>query len=130
MAGRPASEKPTDTEMLMLHILWEQGEQSVDQLRDYFLSQGTKRSESGIRTILKAMIGKGQLSTTVRDRVTYYSPAISQYEAEEQFFSHMIRRVFEGDREAFILRAFDASDISLSEIERLLKEARAKATRS
>ena len=119
MAGRPATATPTDWEMDLLHLFWENGSLTVDDVREILRAKKLKRSDSSIRTTLKAMVQKGLLKTELKDRVTYYAAAVKQERIEKKFFNHIIDSMFKGNQAAFILRALDESNITPEVVENL-----------
>lgn len=130
MPGRPASETPTDWEIRLLHLFWEEGALTVDQVREHLRSKRIKRSESALRTILKAMAEKGLLNTESKERTTYYSAAYAKPQMEKKFFSHIAKTLFHGNQQAFVLRALDESAMTpemIDELEAIIKKHKKNA---
>lgn len=110
--GRPEKEIPTDWELFLLQILWEHGPTKVDDIREILRSQNIKRSESSLRTILLIMQNKGLVQGIILDRITHYEPIVSRLAIEKKFFRHLVKSLFKGNQEEFLLRVMDESKVN------------------
>lgn len=119
--GRPEKVTPTDWELNLLQILWELNRANVDEIREYLRAKGVKRSDSSLRTILRIMLGKGLVKAESVDRTTYYTAAIKKPLMEKQYFRHLVKNLFRGNRELFALRVLDETEIT-EELVQKMKE--------
>lgn len=125
--GRPASANPTDWEMVLLNILWENGTSSVDEVREILRNRGIKRSESAIRTVLQAMVEKELVKGEAEGRTTFYSAAVQRQKVEKNVLTHLIQTVFGGNEMGFLFRALDESTVTPDVVEKMkdmLKKAK------
>lgn len=117
--GRPELETPTDWELFLLHVLWEHGSSKVDDIREILRAQNIKRSDSALRTILRIMNTKGIVKGVVKDRTTYYEPAVTRPAMEKRFFKHLVKSLFKGNNEEFILRALDETKVTEDVVDKM-----------
>lgn len=121
MVGRPESETPTDWELNLLHILWKIGSSKSDDIREYLRSKGVKRSDSALRTILRIMVRKGLVNAKQVERTFYYEAAVKRNTVEKRYFRHLIKSLFKGNREEFVLRVLEESDVDANLVEKMKK---------
>jgi len=127
--GRPESETPTDWELNLLHILWKIGSSKSDDIREYLRAKGVKRSDSALRTILRIMVRKGLVHAKQVERTFYYEAAVKKPAVEKRFFRHLIKSLFKGNREEFVLRVLEEADIDADVIEKMKKTIKGQKDR-
>lgn len=123
--GRPASENPTDWELVLLNILWEYGQASVDDIREILRSRGIKRSDSALRTILRIMRNKGLVRGEVVERTTIYQPAVKKPAVQKKMTRHLLNTLFLGNKEEFVLHVlseYSASPEIVAQMETMVKD--------
>jgi predicted transcriptional regulator len=118
----PASRRPTDAELAILHVLWDHGPMSV---RDVQLVLDREKP-TGYTTALKLM----QIMTTkglvVRDdsaRPQIYRASATRAHTQRQLLRDLARRAFGGSVNALVLQALATKRSSAEQmqaIERLL----------
>ena len=116
--------KPTDSELQILQVLWENGPMTVRDLNDKF----NKQRRVGYTTSLKMMqimTEKGLLTrdTTLRSHV--YTPAFQPEDVQSNIMDHILKTVFKGDRSRLVQQALgnhDVSDEELSELKALIQK--------
>ena len=59
---RPASEKPTELELLFLKILWQSAPRPVREIRDALAESGRDIAHTSVITTLNTMVEKGYLN--------------------------------------------------------------------
>ena len=123
MAGRKAK-RPTDAELVILNVLWEQGQATVRQVNRTL--NETRRT--GYTTTLKqmqVMTGKGLLSRDESRRPQVYRPAFSQNKTRRQLVEHLMDGAFGGSVSKLVLQVLRTKDINpreLSRVETLLNK--------
>ncbi len=125
--SRPTSPTPTDWELVLLNILWDEGPLSVDDVRETLRTRDIKRSESAIRTVLQAMVDKGLVKGKAEGRTTFYSAALPRQRVEKKVMRHLIDTVFGGNEIGFLFRALDESKVTtdvVEEMKTMLKKAK------
>ena len=116
--------KPTESEMEILQILWEEGPSTVREVHE--ILSGTK--ESGYTTTLKLMQimhDKGMLSRNDEAKTHIYSALIKKESVQKQVVGNMIKGLFKGSSAKLVMHALGnhrASSEEISEIKKYLDE--------
>jgi len=116
--------KPTESELDILKILWENGDCTVRQVHEVFASN----KEIGYTTTLKLMQimhAKGLLERDERSKTHIYKALVSRDKAEKQMLNKIIKDVFDGSAARLVMQALgnhQASDTELEKIKQLLNE--------
>jgi predicted transcriptional regulator len=116
--------KPTESEMEILQILWEEGPSTVREVHE--ILSGTK--ESGYTTTLKLMQimhDKGMLSRNDESKTHIYSALIKKESVQKQVVENMIKGLFKGSSAKLVMHALGnhrASSEEISEIKKYLNE--------
>jgi predicted transcriptional regulator len=122
--SRPLS-RPTDAELEILRVLWQQGPATVRQVHEALAAT----RDTGYTTTLKLMqimADKGLVSRDESTRTHVYAARVSQEHTERQLVNDLVERAFGGSAAALVLRALSSrktSDAELREIRRLIDEA-------
>jgi BlaI family transcriptional regulator, penicillinase repressor len=114
--------RPTEGELELLEILWEQGPATV---RELFDEVNVKRPVvyTGVLKLLQIMTEKGLVVRDERERAHVYRPAISQADTEHRFLRELSDRFFAGSAAQLALRALEmetASEEELTAIRKLI----------
>jgi len=110
--------KPTDGELEILNLLWENGAMTVRAVND-------KRNEHrrvGYTTSLKMMqimTEKGLLTRDTAQRSHIYTPALRPEDLQGNILDHVLHTVFMGDRSRLVLQALGNHEITSEELEEL-----------
>jgi BlaI family penicillinase repressor len=110
--------RPSEGELEILNVLWEQGPCSVQQVHDVV---GAAR-ETGYTTILKLlqiMYGKGLVRRDETRRQHIYEAAISLEQARGHFFDDLLARVFSGSATKLVLHALSSRKPSKSDLKQI-----------
>lgn len=119
MARRPSS-KPTEVELQILGVLWQQGPSTVRAVHNAL--DGDR--DTGYSTTLKmmqVMTDKGLLIKDDSQRPQVYRPSLTQEQAQTQFVDDLIQRVFGGSADKLVLRAINSRHVSPEDIEQIKK---------
>lgn len=116
--------RPTEAELELLGILWEQGPATV---RELFEAVNRHRTVvyTGVLKLLQIMTEKGLVQRDERERAHVYRPAVSQADTEVRFLRELSERFFSGSAAQLALRALEmekASDSELDAIRRLIAQ--------
>ncbi len=120
--------KPTESELDILAILWEKQSATVREVHEMI----TLHKEAGYTTTLKLMQIMFEKELVTRDsshKTHVYSPAVSKEKTQKQFMTRMINSLFSGSSTQLVLQALgnkDASEKELLEIEFLIQELKKK----
>lgn len=117
MARRKAK-RPTDAELVILNVLWEQGQATVRQVNRTL----NEARPTGYTTTLKqmqVMTGKGLLSRDESRRPQVYRPAFSQNKTRRQLVEHLMEGAFGGSVSKLVLQVLRTKDVSAGELLRV-----------
>lgn len=112
---------PTELELLILKILWEQSPQTARQIRDALAAGGRDLAHTSVITTLQKMVDKKQLQQLdpVEGKAFRFAPLASDELVTRGMLGEFVDRVFDGSAEAVMLRLFDSSDLDEDAIKRL-----------
>ncbi len=121
-AKRPR--KPTDAELALLRVLWDQGPSTVREV----LEAQTPAKRPGYTTVLKLlqiMTEKGWVTRDTRSHSHVYRAAASEERTQRGLVRDLVDRAFGGSPQRLVLQALTerkASAEELEEIRKLLEE--------
>jgi predicted transcriptional regulator len=118
------SPKPTEGELAILQVLWQKGPSTVRQVHE---SLDAVRA-TGYTTTLKLMqimAEKGLVARDQSSRTHTYTARLPQAQAQRQFVTDMIAKVFGGSSAKLVMHALSthtASKEELAEIRQLIED--------
>lgn len=118
--ANPKILKPTDSELDILHILWEKETATVREVHD----QLSLNKESGYTTTLKLlqiMFEKGLVSRDDSNKTHIYKPLVSREKTQKQFLNKMIDTLFAGSSTQLVLQALGNQKASQDDLEEIQK---------
>lgn len=116
--------KPTESEMEILQVLWEEGDSTVREVHEIL----SAKKDAGYTTTLKLMQimhDKGLLNRNDEAKSHIYTAAVKKESMQKQAVSKMINGMFKGSPAKLIMHALGnhrASKEELAEIKEYLKE--------
>jgi predicted transcriptional regulator len=120
---RPSSEHPTELELQILKILWDQSPRTVREVRDALAERGRDLAHTSVITTLGTMVQKGQLEklSPREGKAFRFSPLLAHEDVSSGMLGDLVTRVFDGSAEAVMLSLFDVADLDERELGRLRK---------
>ena len=118
MPGKQTTPNPTQGELAILRVLWEQGPSTVRAVWEKLNSQ----SGTGYTTALKLMqimAQKGLVSRDESQKTHVYRAAIAKANTERRLVRDVLDRVFGGSAERLVMRALEEKDITPDELARI-----------
>ena len=116
--------RPTDAELAILRVLWEQGPATVRQVHETL----AESRETGYTTTLKLMqimAEKGLVTRDESSRTHVYAARLTRDETQRQLVTDLVDRAFGGSAAALVLQALSAHPASaeeLAEIQKLIAD--------
>ena len=110
--------KPTDSELEILHILWEKGASSVRYINDLL----NTRREVGYTTTLKLMQIMNEKGLVKRDtaaKTHIYKAVVRENETKNNLISDFINVAFQGSAMNLVMQALGNSSSSVEELSEL-----------
>lgn len=117
------SNKPTDSELAILRVLWQRGPSTVKEVRQVL--ESTRRT--GYTTVLKfmqIMVEKGLVSRDESSFAHVYRARIPQEQTQRTLVADLLERAFGGSTSRLVLQALatkKATPAELAEIRKILK---------
>lgn len=117
------AESPTELELLILKVLWDQSPLTASQIREALESRGRSLAHTSVITVLQRMVAKKQLQQLdpVEGKAFRFEPLITDQQVTRGMLGEFVDRVFDGSAEAVMLSLFDASELDEDAIKRLRK---------
>lgn len=118
--------RPTDAELAILRVLWENGPSTVRHVHDAL----AEARETGYTTTLKLMqimAEKGLVTRDESSRTHIYTARVARDITQRQLVSDLMDRAFGGSAAALVLQALSAhptSNEELAEIKKLIEDYR------
>ena len=122
--ARPKSNEPTDRELALLEVVWEQGPCTVRDVHET-LSQTEKVGRTSVLKMMQIMHDKGLLTRDESSFSHVYAATKGREEVQTQMVSHFMQRVFGGSASSLMARALSvkgASKKDREKIQNLLEE--------
>lgn len=111
--------KPTESELEVLALIWQQGPQTVREIHD----QIKLNREIGYTTTLKIMQimhEKGMLTREKNGKSHLYTAKESQGKTKNSIVSRMLTTVFQGSTKDLVMQAIGSSEPSKEELDEII----------
>lgn len=111
---------PTDRELTILHILWENGPSTVREVNKAM----NDKEETGYTTTLKLMqimVDKGLLICDKSQWRHVFKPALTREKTQKRLVSNLLDKAFAGSAEHLVMQALSVKSISAQELARIRK---------
>ena len=121
---RPTSSQPTEVELLILSILWEQGPSTARQIHNRLAEERDTNYSTSVK-MLSVMLEKRLVKRDESVRPQVFRPAASQERTQKRMLKDLIQRAYDGSAGSLVLQALasqKASPEELAEIRQLLSE--------
>ena len=116
---------PTDSELEILQVLWQNGSQTVRFINDALNDKrDAGQKEIGYTTTLKLMqimLDKGLLERDIIERSHIYKPAVNEKTTQEQVLHSVVNNAFNGSASTLVMRALGSNNTSREELEKIKK---------
>jgi predicted transcriptional regulator len=121
-------QQPSDFELEILQILWENGPSTVRFVND-MLNRNRKVGYTTSLKIMQIMLEKKLLSRDESERSHIYEPSIEQNALQDRLINKILSSAFGGSASRLVMQTLgshDASKEELEEIRKLLEELEKK----
>ncbi|HET7176736.1 MAG TPA: BlaI/MecI/CopY family transcriptional regulator [Gammaproteobacteria bacterium] len=96
--------EPTEAELEILRVLWQQGDCTVRQVHEV-LAHENPVAYTTVLTTLQIMHQKGLVKRDESARAHIYAASLSQRRAQKRFLGKLLHRVFEGSAAELVMQA-------------------------
>ena len=116
----PLCDKITDSELLIMQVLWEQGESmSLTALRKA-VQERSGWEQSTVKTLIRRLCDKGALSQEKRE-VYYYAPTLSEQEYNAAATESFLHRIYRGSARKLVAALVEKNDLTETDVAELLE---------
>ncbi len=116
---RPASDNPTELELLILRVLWRESPLPVREIRQRLADEGRDIAHTSVITTLNIMVRKKYLQRTKHKNAFLFQPRVSQEKVAQGMLGDVVDRVFDGSATAVMLSLFSRSEVNQAELKEL-----------
>ena len=116
--------RPTDGELQILQVLWNQGPSTVKEVNE-FLSEDREVGYTTTLKIMQIMHDKGLLSREKDGRTHIYKAKVSREQTQSQMVNKLLNTAFKGSAAQLVMSALgnhETSEEELDKIRRFLDE--------
>ncbi len=117
--ARPASKYPTELELQILKVLWQQSPLLARDVQAALATDGRDLAKTSIITTLNTMVVKQYLTRTKQANMYLFTPRITASEVGDRVLGDVVDRVFDGSTSAVLLKLFDVKDVDANELKEL-----------
>lgn len=117
--ARPPSKYPTELELQILKVLWQQSPLLARDVQTALANDGRDLAKTSIITTLNTMVTKRYLTRVKQANMYLFSPRISASEVGERVLGDVVERVFDGSTSAVLLKLFDVKQVDADELKEL-----------
>ena len=126
------TDKPTELELRLLKILWDDAPLPVREIRQRLADQGHDVAHTTVITVLNIMVDKKYLRRRKQKNAFLFSPRVKRVNVVGEMLGDLLDRAFDGSPRDLMLSLFETSDVDddeLREIKRLIdRKAKEKRT--
>lgn len=105
--ARPKAKELTERELEIMHIFWESGEMTAQEVRNQLAASGRDLAYTTVATLVRILLDKDFLTQTHDVRPFRFQPARSFEDVSGSLIRDLVERVFGGSREQLLLRLMD-----------------------
>ncbi|MGE5358824.1 MAG: BlaI/MecI/CopY family transcriptional regulator [Bacteroidales bacterium] len=116
----PKLPKPTDAELAILAVLWEQGPSTVRQIQEV-MDRARPTGYTTVLKLLQIMTDKGLVQRDERERSHVYRPRLSQDQTQRQLLGDLLDRAFAGSTARLVMQALSSRKASAEELAAIRK---------
>ena len=111
-------QKPTASELEILHVLWNRGPSTVREVLDS-LNEKKDMGYTGVLKLLQIMTAKGTVRRDESQRAHVYEAFRPAEQTKRQLASDMLQRVFQGSASQLMMHALAGQKTSARDIEEI-----------
>jgi predicted transcriptional regulator len=121
--ARKRSSTLTEREAQILEVVWRLGEATAEEVRE---ALPDAIHDSTVRTLLRVMVGKGQLALKQRRKAYVYRPRLDRLVAQKHALRDVIGRFFGGSARDLVVRLVEDEQLTPEDLAMLQTMPRRK----
>jgi BlaI family penicillinase repressor len=121
---RRASSQPTEVELKILRVLWEQGPSTAREIHNH-LAESRQTNYSTTVKMLSVMLAKKLVTRDETVRPQLFQPAATRDRTQRKMLKDLVQKAYDGSVGSLVMQALSSqksSPAELAEIRRLLNE--------
>ena len=111
--------KPTESELSILRVLWQQGPSTVRAVLESLVARGSSSGYTTVLKLLQIMTEKGLVLRDESQRAHVYRASSSELETQQQIVGDLLDRAFGGSAGRLALQALSTRKASREELEEI-----------
>jgi len=128
MMARPGSDHPTELELEILKVLWDETPLPVREVRVRLEEQaGRTLSHSSVITMLNIMVRKGYLKRRKQGKAFLFTPKVKRDSVAGGIMGDLLSRVYDGSPSAMVLNLIETAALDANELAELRRLISRKA---
>lgn len=116
--SRKNKNKPTESELEILQIIWEEGPSSVRSVNE-ILNAKRKTGYTTTLKIMQIMLDKNLLSRNEESRIHIYSTVAEKEEIQARLLNNFLMNTFSGSAHSLVMQALGNHKPSRKELEQI-----------
>jgi BlaI family transcriptional regulator, penicillinase repressor len=125
---RPGSEHPTELELEILKVLWQESPLMVRDVRQRLEEQASRTlAHSSVITMLNIMVRKGYLRRKRDGKAFLFAPRVAKDHVSGGVLRDVVARLFDGSASAMVLNLLETADLDEDEMKELRRLVNRKA---
>ena len=116
--ARPTSDQPTEVELQILTVLWENGPSTVRQIHNQ-LTKTKKTNYSTTVKMLSIMLEKGLVKRDDSIRPQVYRASQSRSVSQKKMVKTWIQKIYEGSAKSLVMQALSTGNASKDDLEEI-----------
>lgn len=126
--ARPESEYPTELELEILKVLWDESPLPVREVRDRLEQHaGRTLAHSSVITMLNIMHRKGFLKRQKQGKAFLFAPKVEKENVSGGMMSDLLSRLFDGSPTAMVLNLLETGEIDNDELDEIRRMVNRKS---
>ena len=109
------STQPTEVELQILNVLWEQGASTVRQVHDALQLEKETNYATTVK-MLVVMFEKGLVTRDQSVRPQLYKPAVTRKSTQKRVLKNVVEKMFAGSSSSLVLQALSTGKTSEDEL--------------
>ena len=123
--ARQASKYPTELELEILKVLWQQGACSVSQVRKALVGV-RDLAHTSVMTVMSIMADKGYVTRSKMGNRFIYQASLAERDTSSSMLGDLVDRLFSGSASAAMVSLLETNYLDAAELAELKKLIRSK----